>query len=64
MILFIIDIQSPALDEVNLDFSHEDRCQGHGSYLYKFLKEVSSAKVMTVCSYLLQVPFFTFCLFS
>jgi len=63
MIRFAVDIQSPALDEVNLDFSLEYRCQGHGSYLYKFLKEFSSAKVMTVCSYLLQVPFFTFCLF-
>ena len=64
MILFAIDIKSPALDEVNLDFSPEHRGQGHGSYLYKFLKEFSSAKIMTVCSYLLQVPFFTFCLSS
>ncbi|RHN56990.1 putative F-box domain, leucine-rich repeat domain, L domain-containing protein [Medicago truncatula] len=57
--LFDIDIQSPALDEVNLDFPLELGCQSHGSYyLHKLLKDLPSPRVMTVCSYWLQVLFF------
>jgi len=63
--LFDIDIQSPALDEVNLEFSLEHGCQGHGSYyLHKLLKDLPSPRVMTVCSYWLQVLCFTFWSYS
>lgn len=57
MTLFVIDIRSPGLEKVNLDFSLEHGSQGHGHYLYQFLCQLAPAQVLMVCSYLLQVHF-------
>lgn len=53
-----IDIRTPVLEEANLDFSREYGFQGHGPFLYKLVHDLSAARVLTVCSYFLQVSTF------
>ena len=57
----VVDIQSYVLDEVNLKVSLSQGFFGPGGFyqIYRLLKEVASARVMTVCTYLLQVLSFS-----
>ncbi|KAK7305065.1 hypothetical protein VNO77_42964 [Canavalia gladiata] len=49
------DIKPPlALEEAHLDFNHEFGHLGLGFYLYDLIKDLSTARVVTICTYVLQ----------
>ncbi|KAJ7960724.1 F-box protein [Quillaja saponaria] len=43
------------VEEVDIDFGFEDEFSEYGIYLYNLLESLYSARVLTVCSYTLQV---------
>ncbi|TKY57258.1 putative F-box protein [Spatholobus suberectus] len=55
MNFFIIEIHSPVMEEVDLDFSLEYEFEGHGDPLCNLVKDLCTASVLTVCSFVLQV---------
>jgi len=50
-----IEINTPLMEEAELDFSLEYGFEGHGQLLYNLVEGVSTARVLTVCSFVLQV---------
>ncbi|KAK7385948.1 hypothetical protein VNO78_31947 [Psophocarpus tetragonolobus] len=48
-------IHSLAMEEGELDFSHEYLFEGFGDPLYNLVKELRTVRVLTVCSFVLQV---------
>ncbi|CAJ1971374.1 unnamed protein product [Sphenostylis stenocarpa] len=49
------EIHSTEMEEVDLDFTFEYLYQGYGHALHCLLKQLSTARVLTVCSYMLQI---------
>jgi len=56
-VVFTSDINVRAIEEVDIDFSQESEFYERGNELYQILHDFSAAKILTVCSYLLQVLF-------
>ncbi|KAL9316620.1 hypothetical protein ACSQ67_017621 [Phaseolus vulgaris] len=50
-----IELNTPELEEADLDFSLEYACVGLGFPLYNLVKNLSIVSILTVCSYVLQV---------
>lgn len=55
--VFTSDINVRAIEEVDIDFSLESEFHERGNELCQILHDFSAAKILTVCSYLLQVLF-------
>ncbi|QCD90333.1 hypothetical protein DEO72_LG7g2996 [Vigna unguiculata] len=51
----IMEIQSPEMEEADLDFAVEYSYHRRGYPLYNMMKNLSIASILTVCSYVLQV---------
>lgn len=58
MTFFAIELRALAIEEAILDFSLEYGFEGHGLFLYTLLDDLYTAKVLTLCSYSLQVFIF------
>jgi len=56
--VFTSDINIRAIEEVDIDFSLESEFHERGNELCQILHDFSAAKILTVCSYLLQVLFY------
>ena len=57
---FYVEASLPFIEQVELDFSYECGFEGHGEILYDLVEDFYAVRVLTVCSYLLQVFFITF----
>ncbi|KAG4961935.1 hypothetical protein JHK86_038803 [Glycine max] len=55
MNFFITEIHSPAMEEANIDFSPEYGFEGLGHPLYNLVENLFIVRVLTVCSFVLQV---------
>ncbi|KAG5064682.1 hypothetical protein JHK85_005865 [Glycine max] len=51
----VVEIDSLAMEEVDLDFSLESSFEEFGHPIYNLVKDVCTARVLTVCSFVLQV---------
>ncbi|CAL5209069.1 unnamed protein product [Lathyrus oleraceus] len=54
-LVFTSDINAKEIEEVDIDFALESRFNECGNELCQILLDFSAAKILTVCSYLLQV---------